>query len=248
MRRGDVAMQEVTDVVLSFIDRCRSHNRLEDLIADFSACLAKVGITRFMMTRLPAMNERNAEPYIIAHTWSAEWLDQYRAQNYFWADPVSQFSFSQHKAFTWAEARRGSTRTQTALRIASEAKSIGMVDGLGFPMGDPSAVQAVVSLASDQVIDMTDSGRALLQMMCVCCEMRAVELTTKPPDAQPLSEKEREVLRWIANGKSVRDAADIMGLADPTITTHLNNARAKLGTTNVTQTVARGLMTRQFYL
>jgi len=123
-----------------------------------------------------------------------------------------------------------------------------MVDGLGFPMGDPFAVQAVVSLASDQVIDLPDSGRALLQMMCLCCETRAVELIGDPPQVKPLSEKEREVLRWIANGKSVRDAADILGISDPTVTAHVNSAKAKLGTTNITQTVARGLMTRQFYL
>ena len=241
-------MEEITDVVLSFVDRCSQYKRMDDLIADFSSSLKKLGFNRFMMTRLPAMNEKNAEPHIIARTWSEEWLTQYRTDNYFWADPVTQFSFGYGRVFTWTEAREQSKRTQIALRIASEAAAIGMVDGIGFPMGDMSAAQAVVSLSSDQVVKLSDSGKALLRMMCVACEVRATELINKPPTSRPLTPREREVLQWIANGKTVQDAADILGLSHPTIAKHLAEAKQKLNSTNVTQAVARGLMTRQIHL
>lgn len=241
-------MQEITDVVLSFVDRCGSYVRLDDLISDFSKSLHRLGFSRFMMTRLPAMNEKNAEPYIIARTWPDEWLGQYRTENYFWNDPVTKFSFGYAQAFTWAEARAQSTRTQAALRIASEAKSIGMVDGLGFPMGDPSAAQAVVSLASDQLIRLPDSAKALIRMMCVSCEVRATELINKPPATLPLTAKEREVLQWIANGKTMGEAADILGLSGQTVVTHVNHAKQKLDSMTVAQAVAKALSTRQIHL
>lgn len=241
-------MQYITDVVLSFIDRCGSYRRLDEIIADFSKCLHSLGFNHFMMTRLPAMNEKNAEPYIIARTWPDEWLVQYRFENYFWSDPVTKLSFGYAQAFTWAEARDRSTRTQAALRIASEAKSIGMVDGLGFPMGDPSAAQAVVSLAADQMIRLPDSAKALIRMMCVACEVRAIQLIEKPPAMRPLTDKEREVLQWIANGKTTGEAADILGLSNPTIAKHLNSAKQKLSSSNITQAVAIGLTTRQIHL
>lgn len=240
-------MQEITDIVLSFIERCTRYQKLDELIEDFSQTLAKLGFGRFMMTRLPAINERNAEPHIIAHRWSVEWLDRYRAENFFWPDPVSQFSFGHGRPFTWAEARAGSQRTRKALQIASEANSVGMVDGLGFPMSDLTAVQAVVSLSSDAAVDLPVAGVALLHLMCVYCETRAAEIA-KPTFHKPLTPRERETLTWIANGKTGFETATILGISAETVTSHVANAREKLGSTNTMQTVAKALMSRQIHL
>ena len=50
-----------------------------------------------------------------------------------------------------------------------------------------------------------------------------------------LSPREREVLMWIARGKTYADVAAIFGLSFGTIKTYLDNARHKLNATNATQ-------------
>lgn len=238
-------MDKFAEHAISFIERAAYHSALSDLMTDFAATLEYFGFNRYMMTRLSAINE-DAEPLIISHTWSEEWGSRYRSQRYLWKDPVTLFSYAHHRPFSWGEARAGSRRTRTAMQIESEARSIGMVDGLGFPMSDAAAAQAVVSLSADHAVDLTAAHRMLLQMICLCCETRAIELIgAKARPIAELTEREREVLRWIAGGKTIADTSDILSTSQRTIEEHLAHARAKLGAGNTTQAVAKALYWRQ---
>ena len=55
-----------------------------------------------------------------------------------------------------------------------------------------------------------------------------------------LSSREREILQWVAAGKSQQDVADILGIAQRTVEVHMASARDKLGALNTPQAVARG--------
>lgn len=241
-------MRSFPDVALSFVERCKSHRDLKSLVADFSNVIAQFGFDRFMMTRLPGLGH-DPEPLILAHTWSLEWGDQYRAKNYFWSDPVSHFSFAHNRPFTWSEARLASEQPNVAQQIASEARSVGMLDGLGFPLADPRAVQSVISLSSDTAVDLPDADRAMLHMACIYCGLHAADISApKESDLPKLTAREREVLRWLAHGKSAWETSAILNASESTIKTHLEHIRQKLSATTTTQAVATALYTRQIHL
>jgi len=241
-------MQEIVCQAMAFIDRCDQHKIFHELIVDFSTTLKNIGFDYFMMTRLPSLGE-DAEPYIIAHTWPEAWLTRYRQGQYFWHDPVSLFSLTRTRPFSWKEARKGSRRTRVASQIASEASGLGLADGIGFPMGDPSSVQAVVSLATDRPVELDTLGREMLHLICLHAEMRAVEIHDDNVTAiARLTEREREVLRWVANGKSHLDVGDILMLSERTVKEHLAHARVKLNATTTTHAVAKAIRSRQIIL
>ncbi|MCM5679129.1 helix-turn-helix transcriptional regulator [Schlegelella sp. S2-27] len=54
-----------------------------------------------------------------------------------------------------------------------------------------------------------------------------------------LSEREVEVLRWTADGKTSNDVADILGISERTVNFHINNAMIKLGASNKTAAAVR---------
>jgi LuxR family transcriptional activator of conjugal transfer of Ti plasmids len=56
-----------------------------------------------------------------------------------------------------------------------------------------------------------------------------------------LSQREVQCLAWAARGKTMVETAEIMGLTPRTVTFHLENARAKLEASNITQAVAMAL-------
>jgi DNA-binding NarL/FixJ family response regulator len=50
----------------------------------------------------------------------------------------------------------------------------------------------------------------------------------KPPDGEPLTEREAVVLDLISNGKSNRDISNELGLAEGTVKNHVSSILAKL--------------------
>ena len=58
----------------------------------------------------------------------------------------------------------------------------------------------------------------------------------------PLSEREREVLRWVAAGKTDRDVAEILEISHRTVHKHLQRIYAKLGVETRTAAVMRALL------
>jgi DNA-binding CsgD family transcriptional regulator len=58
----------------------------------------------------------------------------------------------------------------------------------------------------------------------------------------PLSPREREVMRWVAAGKTDRDVAAILDISPRTVHKHLQNIYARLGVENRTAAVMRMLV------
>jgi DNA-binding NarL/FixJ family response regulator len=63
--------------------------------------------------------------------------------------------------------------------------------------------------------------------------------TTSPADVVGLTEREREVLRQLADGRSNREIADALFIGEATVKTHLGNIYDKLGVANRVQAVAK---------
>ncbi len=62
------------------------------------------------------------------------------------------------------------------------------------------------------------------------------------PLAHPLLPgREREVLQWMAAGKSRQDLGDTLGISARTIKVHLRSAREKLGVLTMVQAVGRAI-------
>lgn len=53
-----------------------------------------------------------------------------------------------------------------------------------------------------------------------------------------LTPRERDVVRWSAEGKTVQDTGVILGISPHTVGEHLKNVSRKWGTVNVAHTVA----------
>ena len=68
------------------------------------------------------------------------------------------------------------------------------------------------------------------------------------PERNRLTERECEVLRWIAAGKTAWDIGRILGIAELTVKDHLRNIRRKLGTSNGAHSVVEALRQRQICL
>ncbi|PXA83059.1 DNA-binding response regulator [Caulobacter sp. D4A] len=97
--------------------------------------------------------------------------------------------------------------------------------------------------ARDAAFALVQNGQASLQLAflgAIGADEHLFRLTaaSKRPDDEvlrqhfPLTQRESEVLLWIAKGKSNRDIGDILGLSSRTVNKHLEQIYVKLGVEN----------------
>jgi LuxR family quorum sensing-dependent transcriptional regulator len=68
---------------------------------------------------------------------------------------------------------------------------------------------------------------------------RLMEFTAPAADTPALTNRERNCLAFVADGRTDWQIAVLLGVSEPTVRFHLNNARRKLGAVNRAQAVAR---------
>mgnify|MGYP001038808055 CR=1 FL=1 len=80
------------------------------------------------------------------------------------------------------------------------------------------------------------NGESFLHPTIAARLMREITQTSTPlEDSEPLTEREVEVLRWIARGLSNQEIAAQLHVSERTITTHISNILDKLHLANRTQ-------------
>jgi DNA-binding CsgD family transcriptional regulator len=71
-----------------------------------------------------------------------------------------------------------------------------------------------------------------------------IKIGEAPSGSHSLTPREREVLGWVAQGKSTREISEILGIAGRTVDEHVKSAGRKLGAANRTHAVAIALRNR----
>lgn len=67
------------------------------------------------------------------------------------------------------------------------------------------------------------------------------DLLARALRAPQLSTREREILQWIAAGKSQQDVGDILSISHRTVEVHLRSSREKLGALTTPQAIGRAI-------
>ncbi len=88
--------------------------------------------------------------------------------------------------------------------------------------------------------DLAPDDALAIQLAGLMLTERLMTFAKPPgPDEVRLTDRERDTLAWVAEGKSDWEISVILGVAEATVRFHVDNGRKKLGAVNRTQAVAR---------
>ncbi|MFG6199548.1 response regulator [Nonomuraea sp. JJY05] len=127
------------------------------------------------------------------------------------------------------ERLAGATTRVVVLTSVSDRSDVGPAmragaSGFLYKDVDPTAlVQAVRAVHGGQVLLAPEAAEAMLAA------------PDDPPSPVPLTDREREVLALIAAGRSNREIARSLAVAEKTVKTHVSNVLMKLGVQDRTQ-------------
>ncbi|WP_392662764.1 PA1136 family autoinducer-binding transcriptional regulator [Amaricoccus sp. B4] len=208
-----------------------SMDRLCVLVRDFAA---PMGYDRFLIFSASA----NAEDPIDRIYWvEGDWFEDgsfVDADAYVRRCPVNRHVTEVRESFFWTKTRDAEGERY---RIVRHPRGRG-VHGLQVPVFGPTGLEGAISFGGLR-IDTSFHTQLALEIIARAAfvAMRARLEGANKPAATALTDREREVLTWIAVGRRHVEIADTLGLSERTIENHLRRIRKRLGVTTTAQAI-----------
>lgn len=245
-------MRAANDDLGGFVQQLDSVETLDQLKAVFSARLQLLGIEHYIYHIIRASNAPGRLPYILS-TYPVLWIEHYFAAGYLDDDPIVGQALHRQLPFSWSEIAKPATLSERQQRILDEARAAGVADGLTIPLTGHGVEAAYVSLVAPGKGKEAEAylrrHRHLLHLMALYFHAKAgtmllqASLTPKSSRRRSiLTPREREVLEWVARGKSAWEIASILEISQKSIEFHVDAAKRKLQVFNRTHAVVKAMV------
>lgn len=202
---------------------------------------------------------------LILHSVSKAWDRDYRSYQFLDVDPCLPMARSSNTPFTWSElppiVRKGKRRPR-AMQLMDAAQDHRFKNGMVIPFHYRDHLGAYYSAvctlfwtaAPGDFLKRLRLNRYEVHMVLLYWAQQVIDLATKTDagsrfrDASGaahqtihLTDREKEVLLWSAQGKTSEDIADILCISRETVDTHFKSSLEKLDAASRTQAVVRAM-------
>jgi LuxR family transcriptional regulator, quorum-sensing system regulator BjaR1 len=238
------------------VDSLHSLSEPAAVMESFGEAVKQFGFHSFLITGLP-LPGRNLEPYVLLNGWPDGWFKRYVARNYVQHDPIALNCYATINPFLWSTVTKSVELKGVAKKVMDDATEFDMQEGFVVPVFDSRGFQAAVTMAGGKLDFPMEAGPAV-HLMAIYAHAKIRQLVygsqddgtdqPGPPNFKPLTEREREILKWTAMGKTAWETSQILHISRRTVEDHLLNVRSKLDTATSTQAVVEALRLRLIHL
>lgn len=225
---------------LAFLGQCDTEPDLDALAARFGEAIAAFGFEHCAGGAWAGTGAARVHRFYF-NTWPQDWLDEYQANNYFDDDPMLIETRRRLTPFVSSQMGEKPVFTVEGAKVVAAAAAYGWAEVMAVPIHGPFSYQGLVTMAAMQPAPVSAVERALLRAMAVALHDRAQASAsfghrTYPPVT--LSPREKEVMRWVAAGKTDAEIAVILGIAPATAHYHVERVKTRLDTRSRSEAVA----------
>jgi len=225
-------------VLLSVIQTCACCQSSADLRSVVEGLKELVPFSHFasVYARLDGGNLCDS-CHVVNIDYPKEWVRLYQERKYYDVDPIVKENFSRFTIQYWADTYR---------KLRPEKEFVAVAEDFGLCSGYTSGIRNLSGttggLFSFAGIDLPRSERTRTVLELVTPHLyQAVERITSSERLERLpvlSAREKEVLKWVAYGKTSWETSVILGISDRTVKFHINNVMKKLNASTRTHAVA----------
>jgi len=168
----------------------------------------------------------------LINNYPSAWSEQYQKESYFEQDPTILHALKTTAPLVWAE----DTFAQST-KLKEDAASYGIEYGWSQATRSTSGVSMLTlvrpstPLSSMEIKSNTANLMWFTQTLNDALEKFISESPLLAPEVS-LTNREAEVIRWTADGKTSYEISVILGIAERTVNFHLNNVMVKLNSHN----------------
>ncbi|WP_241210457.1 autoinducer binding domain-containing protein [Vibrio ichthyoenteri] len=234
-------MNYKTTLIEEYIQQLTSCQSQEDLTLTLIKAAKTLGFDNFaygIRTKHPITSPKIE----MVSSYSSQWNAIYQGQGLALQDPIVNMGLKSVHYINWQSL------TDDNLEFWQQARAHGVYRGWSKPTHLPEGSASLLSFSREMEMishaEMMSKTPYLLWLTSIADQgfqkfMTVPKLLTQVGELTP---RETEILKWSADGKTVQEISIILGLAESTVTFHINNATKKLNTTNKTATVVKAAL------
>ena len=183
---------------------------------------------------------------VIVDGYPSSWVKHYFEHSFYDVDPVMEYSSKHIVPVEWRNLCIDDNSTQKVMM--NEARAFGIKSGVTMPIHSPHGELGVLSFALDmdapRANEVTSYSIPYIQLLASYTHeaLRRICGLMDEGDGDVLTVREKECLKWAADGKSAWEIGNILHISDRTVNFHLNNIVQKLGVTNRQHAVAKATL------
>jgi LuxR family quorum sensing-dependent transcriptional regulator len=227
-------------VALDAIEQFDRAENVSGLSKQLARAVSSFGYQFQCFISAPSTPHRIFEDKVLLNGWPKGWFELYRNRNFTEHDPVAANLRTQTRAFKWSEVTIPAKDPVAKSVMAISFADYDMRHGLSVPIHGLNGYQAGLSFAGSEIEDVKEADAAV-QIIGIYAFNRLAHLKSICKKLSILTEREREVIRWTAAGKTAWDTGGILNIAEDTVNKHIASAMRKLNVHTRAQAVAESI-------
>lgn len=181
---------------------------------------------------------------LFSHGLPDEIVRGYAALGYGKDDSVARYGLTTGKPFLRSQLPAHTALSRREWQHRKRLDALGLGESLILPVFGPGNSNGIIALAFPREEGLIDRlNWSELQALAQVIHLRCIALCPDRPMeiGNPLSERELEILRWVAQGKSNAAIADILDISTGTVDTYLRRVFEKLNVADRTSAAVKGV-------
>ncbi|MGA2192213.1 MAG: LuxR family transcriptional regulator [Nitrospirota bacterium] len=175
---------------------------------------------------------------IVNVSYPDEWLALYVSDQLHRIDPVPRHNFTKFDGQYWKDTYK---IYNTPKEFISKAADFGLVSGYTFGARDLRGTHGSLLSVSGRNMKRDRRTELILELVTPHFHQCFERIVRAKYATSPPSPREKEVLKWIGQGKSTWEVAMILGISERTVKFHLQNVMRKLNAVSRPHAIALGL-------
>ncbi len=245
-------------MILGYLEKLNDAKTIDEVWDHHVSAMAHYGFDRLLygFTRFRTSNSfGDRQDILLLSNHSAEFIQEFVDSEMYFHAPMVKWAAENVGACSWRWIERNREHlTPEEIKVLDFNRRMGVTAGYSVSFKDISSrAKGAIGLVAKPGLTQEDvdiiwarHGRMIVQMNNVA----HLKMTHLPYSTQrrPLTDRQREVLEWVGEGKTSQDIATIMGVSMATVEKHLRLARIALDVETSAQAVLKASIQNQIFV
>jgi len=171
-----------------------------------------------------------------------KWRETYLAEKLHLCDPLARRAVNFTRPYFWSEASQLPNLSEEERHYLQRVGSQNLGEGIGIPLFGPAGRNGYAALGFGSSERPPDDDVLELQAAAQMAHLAYCRLLLRDlPNGTSLSAREREILRWVARGRTNSQIAEVLELSRNTVETYIRRCFEKLDVNDRVSAALRGI-------